>query len=120
MGFWFYYAPGSGTFLRLGRTMAFSDHDAAFMYLCQHASRRYGLAWCAGYTPGRRYRSGGPEAAIAQLAYAHGLDTVQFTMLLEAGNGFQGRGSGRVVKVRVRASAERQLNEPRWHTAWRT
>ena len=60
MGFWMFYAPGSGIRFHLGRTIAFLDHNQAGQHL-------------------------GAKSAIqiAERALALGYDSVQFTRFVE-------------------------------------
>ena len=71
MGFWFYRAPGSGVFLNLGNTMAFTNHKQAVDHFCPQGM---GKGECASLG-----RAMGAEVAILRRAYASGLDTVPAT-----------------------------------------
>jgi hypothetical protein len=66
-GYWMYYAPGSGVYLNLSRTIAFETHAAAVDHFCS----------------GDQACTAQGERGLVRAAQRAGYDTVQFTRFVE-------------------------------------
>jgi hypothetical protein len=72
MGFWLYYAVGSGIFINIGKTLGFDNHGGSWAFF--HCDPRSG--GCI---------DPGSEAATSGAAARAGWDSLQYTRFLELG-----------------------------------